>query len=62
MRYKLHGPSGLRVAEVALGTMTFGDTIPWGARPASTADTHMGSFVGRLSRSRRAETFCWVVR
>jgi aryl-alcohol dehydrogenase-like predicted oxidoreductase len=31
MRYKLLGPSGLRVAEAALGTMTFGDTIPWGA-------------------------------
>ena len=31
MRYKLFGPSGLRVAEAALGTMTFGDTIPWGA-------------------------------
>lgn len=31
MRYRLLGPSGLRVAEVALGTMTFGDTIPWGA-------------------------------
>jgi aryl-alcohol dehydrogenase-like predicted oxidoreductase len=31
MRFKLLGPSGLRVAEVALGTMTFGDTIPWGA-------------------------------
>jgi aryl-alcohol dehydrogenase-like predicted oxidoreductase len=30
MRYKLLGPSGLRVAEVALGTMTFGDNIPWG--------------------------------
>lgn len=31
MRYKLHGPTGPRVAEAALGTMTFGDTIPWGA-------------------------------
>lgn len=25
MRYKLLGRSGLRVSEVALGTMTFGD-------------------------------------
>ncbi len=31
MRYKLLGPSGLRVAELALGTMTFGDTMAWGA-------------------------------
>ena len=31
MRYKLLGRSGLRVAEVALGTMTFGETWGWGA-------------------------------
>jgi aryl-alcohol dehydrogenase-like predicted oxidoreductase len=31
MRYKLLGRSGLRVSEVALGTMTFGDAWGWGA-------------------------------
>lgn len=33
MRYKLLGRSGLRVAELALGTMTFGDDWGWGAAP-----------------------------
>ena len=31
MRYKLLGHSGLRVSEVCLGTMTFGETWGWGA-------------------------------
>jgi aryl-alcohol dehydrogenase-like predicted oxidoreductase len=31
MRYKLLGRSGLRVSELALGTMTFGDAWGWGA-------------------------------
>jgi aryl-alcohol dehydrogenase-like predicted oxidoreductase len=31
MRYKLLGHSGLRVSEVALGTMTFGEAWGWGA-------------------------------
>jgi aryl-alcohol dehydrogenase-like predicted oxidoreductase len=31
VRYKLLGPSGLRVSEVALGTMTFGEDWGWGA-------------------------------
>lgn len=31
MRYKLMGRSGLRVAELALGTMTFGEEWGWGA-------------------------------
>ncbi len=31
MRYKLLGKSGLRVSELALGTMTFGDAWGWGA-------------------------------
>lgn len=30
MRYKLFGKSGLRVSEVALGTMTFGEDWGWG--------------------------------
>ena len=31
MRYKLLGPSGLRVSELCLGTMTFGENWGWGA-------------------------------
>jgi aryl-alcohol dehydrogenase-like predicted oxidoreductase len=31
LRYKLLGRSGLRVSELALGTMTFGDAWGWGA-------------------------------
>ena len=31
MRYQVLGPSGLRVSELALGTMTFGDDYGWGA-------------------------------
>jgi aryl-alcohol dehydrogenase-like predicted oxidoreductase len=33
MRYKLLGRSGLRVSELALGTMTFGTDWGWGSRP-----------------------------
>ena len=31
MRYKLLGRSGLRVSEICLGTMTFGEDWGWGA-------------------------------
>lgn len=31
MRYKLFGKSGLRVSEISLGTMTFGEEWGWGA-------------------------------
>lgn len=31
MRYKLFGHTGLRVSELALGTMTFGEEVAWGA-------------------------------
>src|SRR5262245_50512676 len=30
MRYQLLGQSGLRVSELCLGTMTFGDVLGWG--------------------------------
>jgi aryl-alcohol dehydrogenase-like predicted oxidoreductase len=33
MRYKLLGSSGLRVSELCLGTMTFGEDWGWGASP-----------------------------
>src|SRR5580693_3109395 len=31
MRYKLLGKSGLRVSEISLGTMTFGEEWGWGS-------------------------------
>src|SRR5260370_36697512 len=31
MRYRLLGHSGLRVSELCLGTMTFGEDLGWGA-------------------------------
>lgn len=31
MKYKLFGNSGLRVSEIALGTMTFGEEWGWGS-------------------------------
>jgi aryl-alcohol dehydrogenase-like predicted oxidoreductase len=38
MRYRLLGKSGLRVSELCLGTMTFGDSWGWGAdKPTSQA-------------------------
>lgn len=36
MRYKLLGKSGLRVSELALGTMTFGEDWGWGASQAES--------------------------
>ncbi|MBI5965603.1 MAG: aldo/keto reductase [Chloroflexi bacterium] len=36
MRYKLLGKSGLRVSELCLGTMTFGETWGWGASKAES--------------------------
>ncbi len=36
MRYRLLGNSALRVSEVALGTMTFGQRWGWGAEPAES--------------------------
>ena len=56
MRYKLFGKSGLRVSEVALGTMTFGEEWGWGAgRDASKAlfdaYTHAGgNFIDTANR------------
>ena len=38
MRYKLLGRSGLRVSELCLGTMTFGDDWGWGATKAESRE------------------------
>ena len=37
MRYRLLGRSGLRVSELALGTMTFGPDWGWGAEAEESA-------------------------
>lgn len=34
MRHRLLGPSGLRVSDLCLGTLTFGESKDWGAAPA----------------------------
>ena len=34
MRYRVLGPSGIRVGELALGTRTFGTAWEWGADKA----------------------------
>lgn len=56
MRYKLFGRSGLRVSELALGTMTFGEDWGWGAsKEVSKAvfDTYAnagGNFIDTANR------------
>ena len=45
MRYKLLGKSGLRVSELCLGTMTFGEDWGWGADKA-TSQKIFDHFVG----------------
>src|ERR1700688_3946998 len=37
MRYKVLGKTGVRISEVALGTMTFGEDWGWGAPPEASA-------------------------
>jgi aryl-alcohol dehydrogenase-like predicted oxidoreductase len=44
MRYKLLGKSGLRVSELCLGTMTFGEDWGWGA-PKDTSRQIFDTFV-----------------
>lgn len=43
MRQRLLGQSGLRVSELCLGTLTFGETKPWGA-DADTANAILAAF------------------
>lgn len=60
MRYKLLGKSGLRVSELALGTMTFGEDWGWGASQEESQkqfDLFVqagGNFIERDSRRSRA--------
>jgi len=56
MRYKLLGKSGLRVSELALGTMTFGEEWGWGANKEESKkvfDTYAkagGNFIDTANR------------
>lgn len=56
MRYKLLGKSGLRVSELSLGTMTFGEEWGWGASKEESQkifDTYVeagGNFVDTANR------------
>ncbi len=59
MRYKLLGRSGLRVSELALGTMTFGPDWGWGAdadesrRIFARYDEAGGNFVDTVEQLHR---------
>ena len=46
MRYKLLGKSGLRVSEMALGTMTFGEDWGWGAS-VKDSQAMLDAYLGR---------------
>lgn len=56
MRYKLLGRSGLRVSEICLGTMTFGEEWGWGASKEESRkifDTYLeagGNFIDTANR------------
>jgi aryl-alcohol dehydrogenase-like predicted oxidoreductase len=50
MRYKLLGRTGLRVSEVCLGAMIFGDQRgPWGARTPAQFKENLGALEVSLS-------------
>src|SRR3984893_11850099 len=48
MRYKLLGRSGLRVSELCLGTMTFGEEWGWGASPEESRKVYANGTSERL--------------
>jgi hypothetical protein len=60
MRYQLLGPSGLKVSELCLGTMTFGEDWGWGSskdesRRITSLPLCGASSCGTLSPQRQAE-------
>jgi aryl-alcohol dehydrogenase-like predicted oxidoreductase len=58
MRYRVLGKSGVRISEVALGTMTFGDDWGWGRQAhAVQAPDH-----GTAATSPAARTGCPAAR
>lgn len=66
MRYKLFGRSGLRVSELALGTMTFGTEWGWGADYESSKhifDTYInagGNFLDTANRYTEGTSEKWL--
>jgi len=66
MRYKLLGRSGLRVSELALGTMTFGEEWGWGADRATCQkmfDAYAeagGNFLDTANRYTEGTSERWV--
>ncbi len=56
MKYKLLGKSGLRVSEICLGTMTFGEEWGWGANYESSKKQYYsyiergGNFIDTANR------------
>lgn len=66
MRYKLLGKSGLRVSELALGTMTFGEEWGWGASKEESRkifDTYAeagGNFIDTANRYTEGTSEKWV--
>jgi len=72
MRYKLLGKSGLKVSELCLGAMTFGDDWGWGFtkmkaaksmmplwKPAAISSTLPGSLC-RAQRPHNCRSICWA--
>lgn len=66
MKYKLLGPSGLRVSELCLGTMTFGTEWGWGADKAESQkifDTYIeagGNFLDTANRYTEGTSERWL--
>lgn len=66
MRYKLLGRSGLRVSELSLGTMTFGEEWGWGADKKTSAaifDAYAsagGNFIDTANRYTEGTSEKWV--
>jgi aryl-alcohol dehydrogenase-like predicted oxidoreductase len=53
MRLKLLGKSGLRVSELALGAMTFGEGWGWGAPKEECRFLVHGEAAGRIDNHRK---------
>ena len=61
MRYKLFGGSGLRVSELCLGTMAFGEDWGWGAPRQEWGRIHRSPAAARSS-SHQGEADVDIIR